>query len=310
LLLERRLNKIYSCFNDFLFIKGKSFLFKTRFENIIKPKISVEVGSILYGYRYFCGMLLTDTHTHLYYETDSIKRDELMDRCKENEVTRLFLPNVDSSSVGLISSLIKSYPNACYPMLGLHPCSVKADWEAELSKIKAAIHQFKIVAIGEIGIDLYWDKTLLKEQVLAFKAQISWAKELKLPIVIHCRDAFNEVFEVLEQEHDENLKGILHCFTGTLEQAQKVISLGFYLGIGGVVTYKNSGLDKIVEQINLNRIVLETDSPYLTPVPYRGKPNESSYFLYIAKKVAELHQTDLETVANITTENSRVIFGV
>jgi TatD DNase family protein len=255
-------------------------------------------------------MLLTDTHTHLYYETDDKKRIELINRCHENGIGRLFLPNVDVSSVPLVFSLVKSFPDICFPMLGLHPCSVKTDWESELNKIKEAGHQHKIVAIGEIGIDLYWDKTHLTEQVQAFKAQIAWAKSLKLPIVIHCRDAFNEVFEVLQQEHDENLRGIFHCFTGSIEQARKVVDLGFYLGIGGVVTYKNAGLDKVVSQIDLNHIVLETDSPYLTPAPHRGKPNESSYLIYVANKIAELHQTDMETVAGITTENSRLIFGV
>jgi TatD DNase family protein len=255
-------------------------------------------------------MILTDTHTHLYYETDGIKRVELIERCKENGITRLFLPNVDVASLPLVSSLVQSFPNVCFPMLGLHPCSVKADWEDELTAIKATGNNQKIVAIGEIGIDLYWDKTLLKEQVEAFKQQIAWAKALKLPIVIHCRDAFNEVFEVLESEKDENLKGIFHCFTGTLEQANKVTDLGFYLGIGGVVTYKNAGLDKVVSEIDLKHIVLETDSPYLTPVPHRGKPNESSYLIYIVQKVAELHQTDLETVAHMTTENSKLVFGV
>jgi TatD DNase family protein len=255
-------------------------------------------------------MILTDTHTHLYYETDEIKRDELMQRCKENSINRLFLPNVDASSVPMVFSLVKSFPDNCYPMLGLHPCSVKAGWEDELNTIQQAADQHKIIAIGEIGIDLYWDKTFLTEQVQAFKKQIDWAKTLKLPIVIHCRDAFNEVLEVLEQEQDESLRGIFHCFSGTLEQANKITGMGFYLGIGGVVTYKNAGLDKVVAQIGLDQIVLETDSPYLTPVPHRGKPNESAYLTYIAQKVADLHQTDLETVANITTENSRQVFGV
>ena len=157
---------------------------------------------------------------------------------------------------------------------------------------------------------MYWDKSTLAVQVEAFKIQIAWAKELKLPIVIHCRNSFDEVYEVLLQEQDENLRGILHCFTGTLEQANKLIGLGFYLGIGGVVTYKNSGLDKVVEQIDLKHIVLETDSPYLTPVPFRGKPNESSYLIHIAQKVADLHQISVEKVAEITTANSRVVFGV
>jgi TatD DNase family protein len=255
-------------------------------------------------------MLLTDTHTHQYYETDDIKRAGLMQRCRENGIGRLFLPNVDAASVPLVFSLVKSFPGSCFPMLGLHPCSVKPGWEDELKVIKQAIRHHQIVAMGEIGIDLYWDKTTLPAQIKAFKDQITWAKDLKLPIVIHCRDSFDEVFEVLQSAHDENLRGILHCFTGTVEQARRLINLGFYLGIGGVVTYKNSGLDKVVSEIDLKHIVLETDSPYLTPVPHRGKPNESSYLIYVAQKVAELHQTDLETVANITTENSRLIFGV
>src|SRR6201992_1878821 len=255
-------------------------------------------------------MLLTDTHTHQYYETDPVKREELMQRCLENGISRLFLPNVDSASIELVMSQVKLYPQYCFAMLGLHPCDVKENWEDELNTINAAIPQHKIYAIGEIGIDLYWDKTTLDNQIKAFKIQINWAKKLKLPIVIHCRDAFEEVYKVLLEEQGEDLRGIFHCFTGTLEQAQKVIALGFYLGIGGVVTYKNSGLDKIVQQIDLKHIVLETDSPYLTPVPHRGKKNESSYLLYVAEKVADLHQTSVENVAAITTENSKIVFGV
>jgi len=256
-------------------------------------------------------MILTDTHTHLYYETDEAKRAALMQRCAENNVDRLFLPNVDLASVEKVFDLVDAYPANCFPMLGLHPCSVKDNWQQEVEAIKNSNPGNKtIYAIGEIGIDLYWDKTTLPQQVAAFKAQIAWAKSLKLPIVIHCRDAFNEVFEVLEQERDEDLYGIFHCFTGTLEQAQKVISLGFYLGIGGVVTYKNGGIDKILPQIDLSHIVLETDSPYLSPVPHRGKPNESSYLLYIAQKVADVYETSLEAIAQVTTENSKKLFGV
>lgn len=255
-------------------------------------------------------MLLTDTHTHLYYETDPQKRAELMQRCFDNQINRLFLPNVDVESVTQVYDLVDAYPENVFPMLGLHPCSVKDDWEQVLAAIKASHKNPKIYAIGEIGIDLYWDKTTLPQQIAAFKQQIAWAKSLQLPIVIHCRDAFDEVFEVLEQEQGDDLPGIFHCFTGNLEQAQKVISLGFYLGIGGVVTYKNAGLDKILPQIDLRHIVLETDSPYLTPVPHRGKPNESSYLIYVAQKVADVYQTSIETVADITTANSKKIFGV
>lgn len=255
-------------------------------------------------------MLLTDTHTHQYYETDPVKREGLMQRCLANGIERLFLPNVDSSSIELVMSQVKAFPQNCFAMLGLHPCDVKANWQDELNAINAAIAQHKIYAIGEIGIDLYWDKSFLSEQIEALKIQIAWAKKLKLPIVIHCRDAFDEVYSVLQQEQGEDLRGIFHCFTGTLEQAQKITDLGFYLGIGGVVTYKNAGLDKIVQQVDLKHIVLETDSPYLTPVPHRGKPNESSYLIYVAQKVADLHQISLEAVAAITTENSKIVFGV
>ncbi|MGN8072075.1 TatD family hydrolase [Mucilaginibacter sp. SG564] len=255
-------------------------------------------------------MVLTDTHTHLYYETIADKRAALMERCIDNNISRLFLPNVDRESVAMVFDLVKAYPDQCFPMLGLHPCSVKENWQQELQDIRDAHQQHKIFAIGEIGIDLYWDKTTLNDQIEAFRQQINWAKSLKLPIVIHCRDAFNEVYEVLQQEQDEDLRGVFHCFTGTLEQAQKVTALGFYLGIGGVVTYKNSGLDKVVAEIDLQHVVLETDSPYLTPVPFRGKPNESSYLIYIAQKVAELHQIAIDTVAEITTENSKKLFGI
>ena len=233
-----------------------------------------------------------------------------MQRCLDNGVKRLFLPNVDSASIELVMSQVQAFPDYCFAMLGLHPCDVKENWQDELNIINAAIARYKIYAIGEIGIDLYWDKTTLDIQIQAFKQQIAWAKKLKLPIVIHCRDAFEEVYKVLLEEQDDDLRGIFHCFTGTLEQAQKVIALGFYLGIGGVVTYKNSGLDKIVEQIEIKHIVLETDSPYLTPVPYRGKRNESAYLIYVAQKVADLHQISIEDIAAVTTENSKIVFGV
>jgi len=255
-------------------------------------------------------MILTDTHTHQYYETEPEKRQELMQRCLDNGISRLFLPNVDSASMELVFSQVEAFPRYCFPMLGLHPCDVKENWQQELGLIEAAIPKHKIYAIGEIGIDLYWDKTTLPRQVEAFKIQIGWAKKLGLPIVIHCRDSFNEVYEVLLEEQGERLRGIFHCFTGTVEQAQKIIALGFYLGIGGVVTYKNSGLDKVVQEIDLKHIVLETDSPYLTPVPYRGKKNESSYLVYVAQKVADLHQISLEKLAEITTQNSKLVFGV
>jgi TatD DNase family protein len=255
-------------------------------------------------------MILTDTHTHLYYETDPEKLSDLMQRSLDNKVCRLFLPNVDSESIPLVFGLSEQYPDHCFPMLGLHPCDVKENFMEELDRINKEIAHRKIYAIGEIGIDLHWDKTTLSIQQEAFRTQIDWAKNLDLPIVIHCRDAFDEIFEILSDLNDDRLRGIFHCFSGTLEQALKVIGLGFYLGIGGVLTYKNSGLDKVIRDVSLEHLVLETDSPYLTPVPFRGKPNESSYLIYIAQKLADLKQVSLEEIAEVTTRNSRLVFGV
>jgi len=255
-------------------------------------------------------MILTDTHTHLYYETDPEKLSDLMQRSLDNKVSRLFLPNVDSESIALVFGLSEQFPEHCFPMLGLHPCDVKENYKEELDIISKEIAQRKIYAIGEIGIDLHWDKTTLGIQQEAFRTQIGWAKQAGLPIVIHCREAFDEIFEILSELNDDKLRGIFHCFSGTLEQANKVIELGFYLGIGGVLTYKNSGLDKVVQDISLEHLVLETDSPYLTPVPFRGKPNESSYLIYVAQKLADLKQLSLEEIAEVTTRNSRLVFGV
>ncbi|WP_158797104.1 TatD family hydrolase [Pedobacter sp. L105] len=255
-------------------------------------------------------MLLTDTHTHLYYETDEEKQALLFQRCFENSVTRLFLPNVDLSSIAKIDELVRKYPENCFAMAGLHPCDVKEDYAQVLAEIYQSMEGKKIYAIGEIGIDLHWDKTTLAIQQTAFREQIKWAKAMKLPIVIHCREAFDQVFEVLEAEKGDDLRGIMHCFTGNLEQAKKTIELGFYLGIGGVVTYKKAGLDEVLMHIPLEHIVLETDSPFLAPVPYRGKPNESSYLVHIAQRVADIYNLSIEEVAEITTANSVDIFNV
>lgn len=255
-------------------------------------------------------MLLTDTHTHQYYEEDLEKREAQMQRCLEAGVQRLFLPNVDLTSIVLIDEMVKNYPSHCFAMAGLHPCSVKEDYLLVLDEIYNSIAPRKIYAIGEIGIDLYWDKTTLGLQQDAFKKQIEWAIKLDLPFVIHCREAFDEVFEVLEMLKHDKMRGIFHCFTGNKAQAERAIGLGFYLGIGGVVTYKKAGLDAVLSEIPIGHIVLETDSPYLAPVPYRGKPNESSYLVHIAQKVADIYQLSIEEVAAITTENSHKIFGI
>jgi len=255
-------------------------------------------------------MILTDTHTHIYYEEDPIRQEQLLDRCFAAGVERLFLPNVNLASVAMIDRLVSRYPGNCFAMAGLHPCDVQEGYTQELNAIHETLAGRKIYAIGEIGIDLYWDKSTLPMQQEAFKVQISWAKAAGLPIVIHCREAFDEVFEVLETEKDERLRGIFHCFTGDVQQARRAIDLDFYLGIGGVVTYKKAGLDEVLKQVPIAHIVLETDSPYLAPVPFRGKPNESSYLIYIARKVADIYQLSLEEVAAITTANAQKIFGI
>lgn len=255
-------------------------------------------------------MVLTDTHTHLYYETDPEQQAILMERCLVNDVERLFLPNVNVDSIAMIDELVKKYPINCFAMMGLHPCDVKEDYKVQLDIIYKSMANRKIYAIGEIGIDLFWDKTTLGIQQDAFKMQIAWAKDLGLPIVIHCREAFDEVFEVLESEKEERLRGIFHCFTGDLEQAKRAIDLGFYLGIGGVLTYKKAGLDLVLADLPIQHIVLETDSPYLAPVPFRGKPNESSYLIHIAQKVADVYGMSLAEVAAVTTENSKKVFGI
>ena len=254
-------------------------------------------------------MILTDTHSHLYDNKFSEDQKEVIERAFEEDVNRIFLPNVDQHTVKGMMDIVREYPGNCFAMMGLHPCHVKADYKDELAVLKAHLDSDKFCAVGEIGMDLYWDKTFLEEQKDAFRTQIHWAKEKGLPIAIHCRDAFDEIFEILESEKDEKLRGIFHCFTGTIEQAHQAIDLNLHLGIGGVVTFKKAGLDKVIEQIDLKHLVLETDSPYLAPSPNRGKRNESSYLIHIAQKIADLHQISVYEVAEITTENSKQIFG-
>ena len=254
-------------------------------------------------------MILTDTHSHLYDQKFSEDRAAMIARAFEENVQRIFIPNVDQHTVKGMMDIVAAHPQKCFPMMGLHPCHVKEDFKAELSILKTHLDAGSFCAVGEIGMDLYWDKSFVEEQKIAFRTQIHWAKEKGLPIAIHCRDAFDEIFEILEDEKDEKLRGIFHCFTGTLEQAHRAIALNFYLGIGGVVTFKKSGLDAVVQEIDLKHLVLETDSPYLAPSPNRGKRNESSYLIHIAQKVADLHQVSLEELAKVTTENSKQIFG-
>lgn len=255
-------------------------------------------------------MILTDTHTHLYSEKFDEDRKAVIDRALQENVSRFFIPAIDSSYTRSMYDLERDYPENIFLMMGLHPTSVKEDYEEELRKVEEEFQKRDFYAVGEIGIDLYWDTSLLKQQQIAFKQQIQLAKKKKLPIVIHCRDAFEEVFEVLESEKDEDLFGIFHCFTGNYEQAKQALSYNMKLGIGGVVTFKNGGINTFLNEIPLEHIVLETDSPYLAPSPYRGKRNESAYIKLIAQKVARIYEVDLEEVASITTQNSKNIFGV
>ena len=254
--------------------------------------------------------MITDTHTHLYVEQFDADREAMILRAKSVGVSRFFIPAIDSSYHKKMFDLEKYHPNEVFLMMGVHPTSVKTNYKEELAKVKEWIDQRDFYAIGEIGIDLYWDTSFLKEQQDAFRIQIQWAKEKKWPIVIHCREAFDEIFEILEQEVDDDLRGIFHCFTGNLEQAEKAISFNMKLGIGGVVTFKNGKIDQFLNQIPLEHIVLETDSPYLAPKPYRGKRNESSYIRYIIDSLATIYGKDFDEIAQITTQNSKDIFGI
>ena len=254
-------------------------------------------------------MILTDTHTHLYSEAFDADRDQVIKQALDAGITRFFIPAIDASYTQSMLDLEKAYPDNMFLMAGLHPTHVKENFAEELAHVEAELLKNTYYAIGEIGIDLYWDKSLLKEQQEAFRFQIQLAKKHQLPIVIHCRDAFNEVFEVLEEEKD-GLFGIFHCFTGDLEQAKKAVSYNLKLGIGGVVTFKNGKINTFLDQIPLEEIVLETDSPYLAPTPNRGKRNESAYLISVLDKLAEIYKVDKEIVAQVTTANSVAVFKV
>lgn len=255
-------------------------------------------------------MQFIDTHTHLCSDEFDLDRTEMVQRAIDAGVNHLFIPSIDSSGTQKMYDLEAQFPENIRLMIGLHPCYVKENYLEELAHVEAQLGLHKFYAIGEIGIDLYWDKTTLEIQKIAFQRQIQLAKKHQLPINIHCRDAFDEVFEVLELEKSPELFGIFHCFSGNFEQAQKAISFGLKLGIGGVATFKNGKIDQFLNQIDLQHIVLETDSPYLAPVPHRGKRNESSFTTLIAEKLAEIYNCTLEEIAQITTANAKAIFGI
>jgi TatD DNase family protein len=260
-------------------------------------------------YRNLQLMHIIDTHCHLY--ADGFKQDigQVIERAMAEGVQQFYLPAIDSSETDKMLQLEAQYPGKCIAMMGLHPCSVKEDYRRELDLVKDWLAKRKFVAVGEIGLDFYWDKTFVKEQYDAFRLQAEWALEYGSPIVIHTRNAMQETINVVKEYAGKGLGGIFHCFSGSYESAMQIINAGFYLGIGGVLTYKNAGLPEVLEKIGLEHMVLETDAPYLTPVPFRGRRNESSYLKYIIAKLAEVKNLPVEEVAEVTTANAQKIFG-
>ena len=256
-------------------------------------------------------MHLVDTHTHLFAQQFDDDRSEVIQRALEKGVQKMLLPNINSSSIQPMLNLCAEFPNNCFPMIDLHPCDIKKNYLEELVIIEEWLKNEKFVAVGEIGIDLYWDKSTLSIQEDAFRKQIGLAKKYKLPIAIHVRDSFDEVLSIIDELNDDNLSGVFHCFTGNEAQANHIINYGgFKLGIGGVVTFKNSNLYKTLSTISIEYLILETDSPYLAPTPYRGKRNESSYVILVAEKLAEIYEKSLEEIAYITTQNTKELFKI
>ncbi len=252
--------------------------------------------------------MFTDSHTHIYSEEFGLEQQEAVRRAIQAGITRLYLPNIDPSSADAMLKLVLAFPENCFPMMGLHPTSVGKDYIRLLEITRDLAFSRPFAAIGEIGMDLYWDKTYVREQEEAFRTQIGWAKELGLPLVIHSREAFREIFAILDSEKDKNLSGVFHSFTGTEEEAKKALSYGFYIGINGIVTFRNSHLPDILKIVPPDRLLLETDSPYLAPVPFRGRRNESAYLLHIADKIADVYGMPVEELARITTTNALTLF--
>lgn len=257
-------------------------------------------------------MKFIDTHTHLFASEFKDDIDIVVKNAINSGVSKMLLPNIDSSTTNNMLQLCNKYPQHCFPMIGLHPCSVKKDnIDKEILHVEEMLNKNKFIAIGEIGLDLYWEKSTLSYQKVAFESQIKLAKKYQLPIVIHVRDSFNEAIEIVEKLNNENLSGVFHCFTGNIQEAERIINLqNFYLGIGGVVTFKNGGINKIINQISLDNIILETDSPYLTPTPFRGKRNESKYLVNIAQKMSEIYEIDINEIANKTSSNAINLFKI
>ena len=253
-------------------------------------------------------MTFTDTHAHVYDQQFDEDIEDVMQRCQEAEVSTIYMPNIDHASVDAMLERELRFPKQCVAMMGLHPGSVKRDFERELYQVEAWLDKRPFAAVGEIGLDYHWDTTFKTQQQEALRIQIAFAKKHDLPIVLHTRDSFDDVITLVE-EQSEGLRGVFHCFTGTAEEAQRITDLGFYLGLGGVTTFKNAGVGEVLPHLDRQRVVLETDSPYLAPVPHRGRRNEPSYVPLIGKRVAEAWDTDLEEVARQTTENARRLFS-
>ncbi|MEO5980473.1 MAG: TatD family hydrolase [Chryseolinea sp.] len=249
-----------------------------------------------------------DTHAHIYHADFKVDRVDMLQRCQESGIGKIYMPNVDHASIDMMMELESRSEGHCHSMMGLHPCSVKKGFERELYIVEEWLGKRKFSAVGEIGTDLHWDKTLFDLQAEAFTIQVNWAKKYRLPVVIHCRESIDETIDLVDDLMDDELTGIFHCFSGTTVQAKRIMRLGFYLGIGGVVTFKNGGLDKVIPEIGLEKLVLETDSPYLAPVPHRGKRNEPSYIPLVADKLASLVSKPIEEVQRITTENASKLF--
>lgn len=254
--------------------------------------------------------MLVDTHSHIYSEDFSDDIEEVLQNAYNNDVRKIVMPNIDSGTIKRLLDLSNSYPHVCYPLMGLHPTSVSEDYKEELTVVEYWLDKHKFYGIGEIGIDLYWDRTFLHEQIEAFRYQIQIAKSRNLPIVIHVRESFNEVYQIVKEEQNGSLKGIFHCFSGDSTEAQKINDLGFLMGIGGVVTYKNSNLGQVLKNVSINMLVLETDSPYLAPDPKRGRRNESANLVYVAQKLSEIYEMPFKEIAEITTANARTLFGI
>jgi TatD DNase family protein len=258
-------------------------------------------------------MNLTDTHLHLYSEEFGTEVPELISRAIEKGVNKFVLPNIDLESIDPLKVLVNHYSENCFGMMGLHPCYVKEDYRAVLEAIKKELYTGKYVAVGEIGTDLYWDKTTYQWQAEAFMEQCKWAIDLNLPIAIHCRESVQETIDLVKEvnaSYSKKLRGVFHCFSGNFNQALEIIDLDFYIGIGGVITFKNGKIDQFIKQIPISRIVLETDGPYLAPVPYRGKRNNPEYLIHVAQKLADLYEMSLESLAKITTDNAAHLFNI